>query len=70
MSAPEMVSRYRKSLEHIYDWNPQFLLSGSPEMDAVSEWRPFGGSADIWVHIAHTSRVIIAYTLESLSSLT
>ena len=30
----------------------------------------FLGTADIGVHIVHISRVIIAYTLESLSSLT
>ena len=33
-------------------------------------WRPFWEQADIEVHIVHTSRVIIAYTSESLSSLT
>ena len=39
----------------------------------VSEWfslTAFLRTADIEVHIVHTSRVIIAYTLKSLSSLT
>ena len=39
----------------------------------VSEWLnliSFRGTADSEVHIVHISRVIIAYTLESLSSLT
>ena len=39
----------------------------------MSEWlnlTGFPGTADSEVHIAHISRVIVAYTLESLSSLT
>ena len=43
------------------------------EYTQVSEWlslTAFLGTADIGVHIVHTSRVIIAYALESLSSLT
>ena len=39
----------------------------------VREWlslTAFLGTADIRVHVVHISRVIIAYTLESLSSLT
>ena len=39
----------------------------------VSEWvslMTFLSTADIGVHVVHTSRVIISYTLESLSSLT
>ena len=39
----------------------------------VSEWfslTAFLRTADIKVHIVHTSRIIIAYTLKSLSSLT
>ena len=28
------------------------------------------GTADIWVHVVHTSCVVIVYTLESLYSLT
>ena len=39
----------------------------------VSEWfslTAFLRTADIEVHIVHTSRVVIAYTLKSLSSLT
>ena len=40
---------------------------------AVSEWlslTAFLGTVDIRVHVVHTSRVIIAYALEPLSSLT
>ena len=39
----------------------------------VSEWlslTAFWGTTDIGVHVVHTSRVIIAYTLISLVSLT
>ena len=42
--------------------------------DQVSEWvikfNGIWGAADIAVYVVHKSRVIIAYTLESLSSLT
>ena len=40
---------------------------------SVSEWlslTAFVGKVEIGVHVVHTSHVIIAYTLESLSSLT
>ena len=43
------------------------------ETSRVSEWfslTAFFRTADIEVHIVHTSRVVIAYTLKSLSSLT
>ena len=39
----------------------------------MSEWlslTAFMGTVDIRVHLVHTGRVIIAYTLESLSPLT
>ena len=38
----------------------------------MSEWlslTAFWGTADIGVHVVHTRRIIITYTLESLSSL-
>ena len=46
---------------------------GNTQGKGVSEWlslTAFMGTADIWVHIVHTSCIIIAYTLESLFSLT
>ena len=52
-------------------WHENRLQSHSCEW--VSEWfslTAFLRTADIEVHIVHTSRVIIAYTLKSLSSLT
>ena len=46
-----------------------FLLQARKlKLCSVSEWfslMAFLGTADIRVHIAHTSRVIIAFTLES-----
>ena len=42
-------------------------------LEWVSEWlslMAFLGTADTGVHMVHTSHVILAYTLESLSSLT
>ena len=47
--------------------------NGALQDQWVSEWfslTAFFRTADIEVHIVHTSRVIIAYTLKSLSSLT
>ena len=52
------------------------IFNGAPgniQGKGVSEWlslMAFLGTADIGVHIVHTSRKIIAYTLESLSLLT
>ena len=43
------------------------------KLGTVSEWlnlAAFLGTTDSEVHIVHISRVIVAYTLESLSSLT
>ena len=48
-------------------------IKGPTHMVEVSEWfslTAFLRTADIEVHIVHTSRVITAYTLKSLSSLT
>ena len=50
------------------DGTEQFWVS-----EWVSEWlslTAFLGTEDIGVHVVYTSRVFIAYTLESLSSLT
>ena len=46
---------------------------GDEELEWVSEWfslTAFLRTADIDVHKVHTSRLVIAYTLKSLSSLT
>ena len=57
-------------------WSQIGLVIGVPVIwttHQVSEWlslTAFWGTADIGVHVVHTSGVIIAYTLESLSSLT
>ena len=53
------------------DWVQKYWLWNCSQW--VSEWlssTAFLGTADIGVHIVHTSTVIIAFTLESLSSLT
>ena len=52
------------------EWKLLYFYSNFAE---VSEWidlTAFLGTADSEVHIVHINRVIIAYTLESLSSLT
>ena len=53
-------------------WANDVMLVRKSPSEWVSEWlnlAAFLGTADSEVHVVHKSRVIIAYTLESLSSL-
>ena len=59
---------FLEKIETCHDAN--IVINGR---NGVSEWfnlRAFLGTEDSEVHIVHVSRIITAYTLESLSSLT
>ena len=51
-------------------WVHQVWLSEVKLSEWVIKFNGHFETADIWVHIVHTSHVIMTYTLESLSSLT
>ena len=48
----------------------QFIMCVYDASEWVIKFNRLLGTAEIGVHVAHTSRVILAYTLESLYSLT
>ena len=62
--AEDILSKQTPGLYSLSGWTP------SHTSEWVIKFKAFLGTTDSEVHIVHISRVIIAYTLESLSSLT
>ena len=72
---PVVGARKHHISQQWWHGDASFILTVHTEIETgwVSEWFSLTGflrTADIEVHIVHTSRVVIAYTLKSLSSLT
>ena len=70
LEIPDLVAAQSGLIKDSSSLNVETIYT---KVSSVSEWlnlRAFLGTADSEVHIVHISHVIIAYTLESLSSLT